>query len=261
MKSALTPLGALGVGLMTLALSAGDSIQERLNVLMATVEKDARRGDPDVVEAHLVAVHSLKADGSDQRMRALPLYSSAHIQWRASSLIRNDRDRADAAAQAALAAIDDALRLDPSLAEAYALQASLLGQRIGRAPHLAMSLSPKAASARARARALAPENPRVDLVEGMSAFFTPEEYGGGKEEAERLLRRSLSLFAKEPRDKAWPNWGRFDAHLWLGQTLAAKGDVAGARREYTQALAEGPESAWIRQILLPQLDARAAPRT
>lgn len=254
-------LGSLAIGLMTLAFSAGEPFEQRLKAQMVTAETDARRGDPDAVLKHLDTIQAMKTTSAEPvRLHALALYSSAHIQWRASSLVRNDRNRAEALSQAALSALDQAVKLDSNLAEAYALQASLLGQRISRSPHLAMSLSAKASAARARARAVDPANPRVDLVEGMGAFFTPVEYGGGLEEAERLLRNSLALFAKEARDKAWPNWGRFDAHLWLGQTLAGRGDAKGARSEYTQALAEGPESVWIRQVLLPRLDAKPEAR-
>jgi tetratricopeptide (TPR) repeat protein len=261
MKSALTTaFSSLAIGLLTLAFTMNDTVQTRLDPLMATVERDARGSDPEAVLKHMDAVKALKPESSDRRGRALALYSSAHIQWRALSLMRDDRDRAEATAQAALASLDEAVRLDANLAEAHALQASLLGQRIGRAPHLAMSLSGRVSAARSRARAIDAANPRVDLIDGMGAFFTPAEYGGGLDEAERLIRSSLALFAKEPRGKAWPNWGRFDAHLWLGQTLAAKGDVKGARGAYTQALAEGPESAWIKQVLLPQLDGKAETR-
>ena len=85
----------------------------------------------------------------------------------------------------------------------------------------------------------------------VSALQTPAGFGGSREKAERLLRRSLEEFSREPVTKTWPNWGRFDAHAWLGQALARRGDKPGARAEYEKALAIAPESAWVRFSLLP----------
>jgi len=57
------------------------------------------------------------------------------------------------------------------------------------------------------------------------------------------------LFEKEPASKAWPSWGRFDAHLWLGQLLAERGDAAGARTAYAAALSLAPNSARVKGML------------
>ena len=117
-----------------------------------------------------------------------------------------------------------------------------------------MELGPAAQEAVAAALRLQPDNPRVLLQAGSNTFHTPAEYGGGLDQAEALLRRWVSAFDREPADRPWPNWGRFDAHVWLGQVLAAKGDKAGARREYQAALAIQPQSGWVKYRLLPMLD-------
>ena len=65
------------------------------------------------------------------------------------------------------------------------------------------------------------------------------------------------LFDKEPVEKAWPNWGRFDVHAWLGQTLVKKGDFNGARAEYQKALEIAPKSGWITYVLMPELEKAA----
>jgi hypothetical protein len=81
-------------------------------------------------------------------------------------------------------------------------------------------------------------------------------FGGGMDKAEQLLRRSLERFAVEPRDKPWPNWGRFDAHVWLGRALLERGDRAGARAEYDKAREVAPNSGWLRYVLIPALEAK-----
>ena len=59
---------------------------------------------------------------------------------------------------------------------------------------------------------------------------------------------------REPAGRPWPNWGRFDAHAWLGQALGARGDKAAARAEYDAALAIWPGSHWVKNVLIPALD-------
>jgi tetratricopeptide (TPR) repeat protein len=92
------------------------------------------------------------------------------------------------------------------------------------------------------------------LGKGIGALHTPAMFGGGMDKAEPLVRQAIELFQQEPPDRPWPNWGRLDAHAWLGQILARRGDRAGARAEYEKALALEPESGWVKHVLLPALE-------
>ncbi|MCY3820334.1 MAG: tetratricopeptide repeat protein, partial [Gammaproteobacteria bacterium] len=148
---------------------------------------------------------------------------------------------------------------DPEYAEAHALLGALYGLQIGRDASRGVVLGVRASRALDRAEAAAPDNPRVALLQGISAFHRPARFGGGLDRAERLLRRSLDLFSHEPPDQPWPNWGRFDAHVWLGQTLARQNDPSGARTEYDAALLLAPDSGWVKFVLLPALNGAGRP--
>jgi len=169
-----------------------------------------------------------------------------------------DRERDDA--------LDDAdrrlraiLTSNPRDAEAHALLGGVYGAQIRRSPLKAVLFGHRVSGALDRAAELSPGNPRVALQQGISAFNTPAMFGGGLDTAEGALRRSLDLFAGEPADHPWPNWGRVDTHAWLGQALWRKGDRAGARAQYDEALAIAPESRWVRHILMPALDRAVSP--
>ena len=148
---------------------------------------------------------------------------------------------------------------DPEYAEAHALLGSLYGLQIGRDASRGVVLGVRASGAHDRAEAAAPDNPRVALLQGISAFHKPARFGGGLARAERMLRRSLDLFSREPVDKPWPNWGRFDAHVWLGQTLARRNDPSGARAQYDAALSLAPDSGWVKFELLPAVNGAGRP--
>ncbi len=52
-----------------------------------------------------------------------------------------------------------------------------------------MTYGPAAAQALETAKKLNPENPRVYLLEGQDKYFTPEQFGGSKEEAKKLYQK------------------------------------------------------------------------
>jgi hypothetical protein len=229
------------------------------HALIAEIERAATEG----------SVTALKGAREDllRRASALPVsdrapvvqYAVAYTAWRMASLSGIPGNERDAVLNDGLARLQVVMNAHPSDAEALALLGGLYALQIGRSPLKAIMLGPRVSGTLDRAAELAPNNPRVSLQAGISAFHTPAAFGGGTNKAERLLRRSLELFAQEPLDHPWPNWGRVDGHAWLGQVLARKGDHAGARAEYDQALALAPNSGWVRHVLVPALERRAKP--
>lgn len=179
------------------------------------------------------------------------LYTVAYLNWRITQLVPPKRRKTYS--QEAERALQFLLHERPGDAEALALLGSAYGARIT-GFWSGIKFGKKADQALEEAAAVAPDNPRTVLQQGISAYFSPKAFGGGLDRAEALLRRSLELFQSQPEDAPWPNWGRVDAYAWLGQVLAKKGDVAGARDVYQQGLALEPDHRWIREVLLPQLD-------
>jgi tetratricopeptide (TPR) repeat protein len=192
-------------------------------------------------------------EGVDQRQHLLALYGAAYAQWRCAFLPGMTDNETSDALEHAERNLRRAIKVDAKFAEVHALLGAVLGSKI-RAGGNAMALGPEAAQVMDAAARLQPDNPRVLVLEASNAFHTPAEYGGGADRAEASLRRALAAFDREPAARPWPNWGRFDAHVWLGQVLAAKHDKAGARTEYDKALAIWPESGYVKYKLIPMLN-------
>ena len=150
--------------------------------------------------------------------------------------------------------LERALKIQPQFAEAMGLLSGVLGAKIAKSPMKGITLGPRSNSLIDEALAIAPDNPRLLLSKGIGKFNTPAAFGGSDREAEALIRRALTNFDKEGNSRPWPNWGRFDAHAWLGKILAGRGDKAGARAEYQKALAIAPNSAWIKYVLMPAVN-------
>jgi tetratricopeptide (TPR) repeat protein len=92
-------------------------------------------------------------------------------------------------------------------------------------------------------------------LNGMSRLNAPRAFGGGPAKAEPELRRAVALFTSDAPTAQNPNWGRADAHIWLGIALEQLGRRDEARVELQRALAIAPAHAWVTRELLPRLDA------
>lgn len=144
--------------------------------------------------------------------------------------------------------------------ETYALLSSVIGQQIGSNPLKGMTHGPRANGAMDDAVERGPNNPRVWLMRGISAMFTPKMFGGGNERAEEYLRKATTLFERDRVQPPAPAWGHDEAWLWLGRVLEEEGQWDGARRAYEQALQIEPRNGWVREELLPNFEKRRAQR-
>ena len=73
-----------------------------------------------------------------------------------------------------------------------------------------------AAEALGAAKNLDPENPRVYLLEGIDKYYTPEQYGGSKEEGKKLFQEAEKKFETfKPASSIHPSWGRGQVKYFL----------------------------------------------
>ena len=81
-----------------------------------------------------------------------------------------------------------------------------------------MTQLPIATEALSTAKKLNPENPRIYLLEGMDKYFTPEQFGGSKEEAKKLFEEAMKKFETfKPESGIHPNWGRGQTQYFMSQ--------------------------------------------
>ncbi len=161
------------------------------------------------------------------------------ITFYLSSKANEDAEKSLAEAQKYL---EKAMTLDPSFGEAGALYGYLLGFEIGLHPEKAMTLGMASFDYMSKAIAKEPENPRIHLLQGISLFYTPQEYGGGADKAIESLTRAVSHFDKEVvRDPLQPSWGKDEAYTYLGIGYEQKKDFEKAKEMLKKALEINPE--------------------
>lgn len=137
--------------------------------------------------------------------------------------------------------------------ESYAVLSSVVGRQIAFYPKGGDTLIMQAQAATMSGLNLHSENPRVWLMNGIAAFYTMPEHGGGYPVVEKLLRRAIRFFESERVQPPMPSWGHAEAYCWLGQALAKQKKYDDARVAYARALEIEPEFGWVKYVLMPEL--------
>ncbi len=185
---------------------------------------------------------------SDAEQASTPVqYTLAYLDWRVVPLWlrehEGDKETALRYVEEGLAAARAVQKAEPKNAEAFALESSLLGLKMMGAGADVMTLGPLSMQAMMKAAKLAPANPRVLFLQGLSLLYTPAQFGGGAAPAIAVLRDAARAAAADaPADSLAPAWGHDDAAVWLAQACMQSGQGADARAALRDALAANPRN-------------------
>lgn len=221
-----------------------DSAAREIN--RATIEGDINRFHG----ARTLLEHALRLYPND----AILLHYRGYEAYREAGLMYalNRQSEIPALMQEASAALQKSDSLKP-MPETHALLASTLGSLIGADQSLGPTLGPVIQEENSAAMSTGESNPRVWLLRGISAIYTPPEYGGGLAEAENQLSRAIDLFRIDAPVPPAPSWGRAEAFAWLGQVLQKENKPAAALVAYKKALELEPNYTWVKNGLLPSV--------
>lgn len=235
----MLPIFALSLGAQSSAPAAA------VDSARVAIESAVRRADVEaIVAARADVERALTAYAGDALLmhyRGYALYREAAIRRAGGADVRpllDDADRSLARSAAARA-----------LPETFAVRSAVIGMRIGKSALSAMRLGPRSTVEMSRAKAAGPTNPRVWLLAGATALFTPGMFGGGTDKAQQALERAVALFASDAPAAPLPAWGRAEAFTWLGQVYQKQRKRDRARAAFEQSLALEPDNAQARELL------------
>ena len=214
-----------------------DTISSEID--QAQLAGDAARLEAAVAMASRVAT-AYPSDG-------LILHYQGYAVYRKAILTMAAGGNAFALFEESQSILEHSLKTRP-LAETHMLLSSIAGQLIAKNPSRAMELGMASGASTSAAMAIGPTNPRVWLLRGQGAIFTPKEYGGGLSAAEEDLKRAIELFGKDAPKPGEPSWGKAEAHAWLGQVYEKQGNKAKAADSYKTALDLAPTYSYARML-------------
>lgn len=239
MKFLLLSLLALGLnhGAAHARSSGWDDVRAGIAEAVAT-------GDAGSLERTVASVDAL--EGAPDGWKD---YWSAYLHYRIGFLAQDAGSPApalEACIRHARAAVDSTSGDGALRAESQALLGACHSGLAGTGPAAGMEHGPRATMLRDDSLVTAPDNPRVLILAGVQDVWTPVQWGGSPERAERQLRRALERLDEENPAPDWqPRWGRSDAigHLALALDRLDRPDEA--RAVLDQARADGHWNGWL----------------
>lgn len=159
--------------------------------------------------------NSFERIATTEKQQWLPYYYAALAQTnygysKLESDMRGDAAVIDPIAEKAEALLTEAEKLSPNNSEIFIVRKMINTLHMVVDPqNRYMTYGPAAAQALETAKKLNPDNPRVYLLEGQDKYFTPEQFGGSKEEAKQLFETAMQKYDTFKTENALaPNWGR-----------------------------------------------------
>ena len=151
-------------------------------------------------------------------------------------------------------ALDESMELleqlndqQPENVEIKALLAQVYGYKIALSPIKGMYYGPKAQGMLAEAEKLAPKNPRVLLVKGISAANTPPMFGGDTDEAVTAFEQAIEQYAQDQYSDY--HWGVAEAYTWHGVLMYKQGNKEQAQADWQKAMEIDPDYGWAQSLI------------
>ena len=139
----------------------------------------------------------------------LPQYYIAYCNLVLGIRIYEDEETKDNTYDTAISYINKADTLSPNNSEVYALKGYITFMQMAVSPQQrAMKMIPESNTLIAKSITLNPENPRAYLLKGQNTYYTPEMFGGGKDDAKPILIIAHEKFEKFKPKTLEPNWGK-----------------------------------------------------
>lgn len=176
----------------------------------------------------------------------LILYWRSYLQFYLSinSLINGDNKTAENKINNGIELIES---IEKKNSDDYALLAMLQGFSIQFNPMNAMYISADIKKNVNNAMSLDSTNLRAWYVLASNDFYTPEQYGGGKE-AEKYLLKAISLPAQKIKNDYLPSWGKEESYEMIIKLYIKKEKWDLAKKYFQDGIAAFPKSYVINQL-------------
>lgn len=208
-------------GMLTLASTLGFAQSEKYTKAMK--EKIAALDTTRNPEQLLVLSSAFERIADAEKSQWLPYYYAALAEVNAGYFTMNGNmsggmgDKLDPIADKAEILLNKAEAMSKENSEIYIVKKMIASLRMLADPMSRyMTYGPQAAEALELAKKYNPENPRAYYLEGQDKLFTPEQFGGSKEEAKKLFELALRKYESyKPADPLMPGWGRGSTEYFL----------------------------------------------
>lgn len=222
-------------------------------VIFDTHLSKAQQKDTVMYQAYLLSSESLweaavnQYDEKPSLQKAIAFYGALN-----NTMISSNEDGFDKLVDRALEYLESMEDQDIHKAEAMAMRSSIYGFIMAYSPWKGMYYGPKSSGVIENALKTDSESSIVNMVSGISLFYTPESFGGDKQSAIKAFEKSVNLYEQQQ----YQGWLYLNTLANLGMAYQAVGQSKKAIEVYEKALSVEPNFRWVSSQLLP--DARSS---
>jgi hypothetical protein len=195
--------------LILLALALGTYSYSQNKKYISVMEKNIKNLDTCKSAGGFQQVaNSFERIGNAEKKEWLPPYYVALCNAFMASM--SSGDKVDEYCDIAEKNATRADSLSPNNSEVYALRSLIYSQRISVNPMLrGAKFGGKSNEMSAKAKELDPSNPRPYLLQGQGKYYTPVQFGGGKDKALPVLEEAVAKYESfKPASTIHPAWGK-----------------------------------------------------
>jgi hypothetical protein len=161
-----------------------------------------------------------------------------------------DNDKIKKYTESGLDIIGKSISLKDDFADSYVIMLGLSFNRWVYESSKMTDIIAQSTEAQKKAEELEPLNPRLNLMKGQSAYYTPANFGGGYDAAVKDLEKSLESFSTRVEKEAYyPDWGKDLTYGYLSLAYKKRnddGDDAKSKTTYENGLKEFPDSGFLK---------------
>ena len=210
MKKLAVSLAFLCLGTFTFAQTSYEKVM---------TEKIAKVQHTEKVDEFQALANDFARIADKEKDKWQPQYYAAlaYIQKGRMLMREGKMDQLDEIADQAQKYVDAAENVEKNNSEIKLLQKMIYSLRMMVNPmQRFMTLGQQAQEQLAIAEKLNPENPRVTLIKAEDTYYTPEQYGGSKEEGKKLFAKAMEQFKTfKPKTPMDPTWGMEEANYMM----------------------------------------------
>lgn len=208
--------------LMVISLSYFANAQMPEKFVKAMETRVARLDSTTTADGWIALANDFERIGNAEKNQWLPYYYAAFSNVMAGYMMTNgdpmaaNAEKTDPLVDKARAQLAKAEEMEKNNSDIWCVKKMITSLwAMGNVMQRYTELS-KAGEELAKAKSLNPDNPRVYVLEAQDKYYTPEQYGGSKEQAKKLFLTAKEKFdVFKPASSIHPNWGRSQVDYFL----------------------------------------------
>lgn len=218
------------IALLTAAFAVATAVPP---ALQNARDQQDRAALQKIADQDLAAAQRAPKDAAVQYQAALASSYLAEV-----ALELRDKKLAEQAAERGIKAAQQAVALQPNVAEYYRVLGTLYGQVVPANVLMGLSYGKRAKDAIDKAIALDSKSAEAYLARGIGNYYLPAALGGGLDLAVADFHKTIAL---DPKNA--------DAYLWLGLALRKQNKNSEARQAFAKAVQLDPHRVWAKAQL------------